>query len=103
MSIRLKNHHLREYTVYPIIKANDIIHAIETDCFTFLWYLPDSWCTILIKALLEEPVTLSETLILNLMHSLIRQPKQKNTFFQDWIVGFFIETLEEDEEEDDHT
>lgn len=81
-------------------QAQAVYHAITLNQMNFLWYLPDSWCTILIKALHEEHLSLREQIALRIMVAFIVTPKQRYNFVSEWILPFFIETLEGENEDD---
>lgn len=83
--------------------AHEILMAIETETFKFVWLLPLSCAIVLNKAISYEFLSLKEQCVLSLMHRLIQRKPQTPSWVNILIETIFYEIIEEEEHVDDYT
>ena len=84
--------------------AHSVLIAIENQQLNMLWYSTQACAIMLHKALSQQKLTLKERISLHVMHH-FSQPRLQilNSFIEEWVIPYFYDIIEIEEECDDLT
>lgn len=104
MSYQIKHSHsIHDFHSYELM-AQSVLAAIENQRLNMLWYSTEACAIMLHKALSQETLTLKERLSLHVLHHLSQpRPHYLNSFIEEWVIPYFYDIIEIEEECDDLT
>lgn len=84
--------------------AYELFEAIENETLNVLWLRPRACAILLHKAMSGLPLSILEHSIITCLHKSIKRNIQSTSrFIESWIIPFFYETLNEQEECNDYS
>jgi len=79
--------------------AYALFEAIENETLNVLWLRPHACAILLHKAMSGLPLTIIEVFVIRCLYrSIKRKTQNPSRFIESWIIPYFYETLNEQEE-----